>query len=293
MLRNGKIVIIFFLYDWAGCLEQDNKVFPHGFKIGTASSAYQIEGAFNEDGRGESIWDKFVRQKPSPIADSSNGEVAADSYHKYKEDVQLLKNIGFDHYRFSISWTRILPNGEINQINQKGVDYYNALIDELLANKIEPLVTMSHFDLPQTLQDLGGWSNPDIVKYFEDFAYVLFGTFGDRVKHWVTINEGIIMILGYNTKMLAPGLHINGSGEYMAAHNIIRAHAKAYRLYQREFKEKQNGQVGFTIVGEFMMPFDDTEENLRAAEKALQFTVSVKNSLVSKYVFKYRYRMKV
>uniref|UniRef100_A0A1B6DTT1 Beta-glucosidase n=1 Tax=Clastoptera arizonana TaxID=38151 RepID=A0A1B6DTT1_9HEMI len=272
MFQIRYVVFALSLLGWSICLDEDFK-FPDGFKIGAASSAYQIEGAFNEDGKGESIWDRFVRQNPSPIKNNSTGDVAADSYHKYKEDVQLLKSVGFDHYRFSISWTRIQPKGEINEINKKGIDYYNALIDELLANKIEPLVTMTHFDLPQALQDLGGWLNPEIVNYFEDYAYILFTYFGDRVKYWITINEGLIMLLGYNLKVIAPGLHINGSGEYLAAHNIIRAHAKAYRLYQREFKEKQNGQVGFLVVGKYMMPFDDSEESKRATERAFQFTI--------------------
>uniref|UniRef100_A0A1B6CXV5 Uncharacterized protein n=1 Tax=Clastoptera arizonana TaxID=38151 RepID=A0A1B6CXV5_9HEMI len=181
MFQIRYVVFALSLLGWSICLDEDFK-FPDGFKIGAASSAYQIEGAFNEDGKGESIWDRFVRQNPSPIKNNSTGDVAADSYHKYKEDVQLLKSVGFDHYRFSISWTRIQPKGEINEINKKGIDYYNALIDELLANKIEPLVTMTHFDLPQALQDLGGWLNPEIVNYFEDYAYILFTYFGDRVN---------------------------------------------------------------------------------------------------------------
>ncbi|PSN32005.1 Myrosinase 1 [Blattella germanica] len=171
--------------------------FPEGFIFGVATSAYQIEGAWNEDGKGPSIWDTQTHNNTNVISDHSTGDVACDSYHKYKEDIQLMKDLGvrspiaqfdcfstIDFYRFSFSWSRILPDGHVNNINQAGIDYYNNVIDELIANDIEPLATMYHWDLPQALQDLGGWPNPIMADYFVDYARILYENFGDRVRNF-------------------------------------------------------------------------------------------------------------
>ena len=191
-----------------------------------------------------------------------NGRVACDSYHKYKEDVQvfskkylwnqfftfyvpffqLLKNMGVNSYRFSIAWTRILPNG-IGDVNQLGIDYYNNLINELIANNITPAVTLYHWDLPQALQEQGGWLNPEIAYWFENYARIVFKEFGDRVKLWITLNEPwVVSINGHSTGEMAPGMRGPGILEYKVAHNLIRSHAKAYRVYQNEFYETQLGK---------------------------------------------------
>ncbi|KAA8549627.1 hypothetical protein F0562_001355 [Nyssa sinensis] len=184
------------------------EVLPDDFIFGTASSAYQFEGAANEGGRGPSIWDTFTQRHPGKMKDGGNGYLAVDSYHQYKEDVAILKKIGLDAYRFSISWPRVLPRGNLSGgVNKEGVKYYNNLIDELLANGIEPFVTLFHWDLPQALEDeYGGFLSSEIVKDFCDFAELCFWEFGDRVKHWITLNEPWSYSYGgYVTGTLAPG----------------------------------------------------------------------------------------
>ncbi|KAK8954925.1 Beta-glucosidase 12 [Platanthera zijinensis] len=180
--------------------------FPKEFLFGASSSSYQIEGAVNEGGRGPSIWDTFTHEFPEKIADGSNGDVACDSYHRYKEDVQLLKNLGMNSYKFTRSWSRILPPGR-GKVNEEGVRYYNNLINELLDNGILPFVTLFHWDLPQALHDeYGGFLSDKIVEDFKNYADVCFREFGDRVKHWITINEGkMFSTLGYGVGMHAPG----------------------------------------------------------------------------------------
>ncbi|KAJ4446057.1 hypothetical protein ANN_12743, partial [Periplaneta americana] len=161
-------------------------------------------------------------------------------------DCNICLNILFqsDFYRFSISWTRILPEGHINKVNQAGIDYYNSLIDELLANGIQPVVTMFHWDLPQTLQDLGGWPNVVMVDYFEDYARLLFSTFGDRVKLWSTFNEPASFVMGYTMPYgFPPCVGQPGVGDYLAAHTVILSHARVYHMYNEEFRDKQQGTV--------------------------------------------------
>jgi len=248
--------------------------FPREFIFGSATSSYQIEGAWNEGGKGESIWDRLVHTNPNFISDKGNGDIACDSYHKYKEDVQLLKQLGFEMYRFSISWPRVLPNGEVHHINEEGLQYYNNLINELLANGIQPMVTMYHWDLPQKLQDLGGWTNPLIVDYFVDYARLLFERFGDRVAWWVTINEPSQIILGYNSHgIYAPNTPLEGVGEYLAGHHMILAHAKAYRVYEKDFKGKQKGKISLSLAGRCTFPFTNTKEDTEAALRYREFEV--------------------
>ena len=157
--------------------------FPDDFAWGSATSAYQIEGGWDEDGKGESIWDRFSHS--GRIAYGQTGDVACDSYHKYKEDVQLIKAMGLSHYRFSIAWTRILPDGTNANVNQAGIDYYMNLIDELIANGIEPVVTLYHWDLPQVLQDqYGGWENDILSDLFNDYASICFEQYASKVWRW-------------------------------------------------------------------------------------------------------------
>ncbi|PSN32006.1 Myrosinase 1 [Blattella germanica] len=191
-------------------------------------------------GKGPSIWDTQTHDKNHLIADHTNGDVACDSYHKYKEDVQLMKNLGLHFYRFSFSWSRILPNGHMHEINWAGIEYYNNLIDELLANNIQPLGTIYHWDLPQKLQDMGGWINPVIADYYVDYAKILFQNFGDRVKYWITFNEPNAVSWGYESEWnQAPAVDAAGFGRYLAIHTILKAHARVYHLYSNEFRPAQ------------------------------------------------------
>ena len=171
--------------------------FPNDFIWGSATSSYQIEGAYNKDGKGPSIWDAFCKI-PGKVANMDTGDLACDHYHKMKEDVAMMKSLGLKAYRFSIAWPRILPDGTSQNINQKGIQFYSDLIDELLANDIEPWVTLYHWDLPLALQfEVDGWLGPKIPDLFAEYAELCFEHFGDRVKNWITINEAwVIAILG-------------------------------------------------------------------------------------------------
>lgn len=245
--------------------------FPAGFKWGAATAAYQIEGGWDEDGKGVSIWDKFT-ENGEHVEDGSTGKVACDSYHLYREDVRLLKDMGLTSYRFSIAWTRILPSG-VGEVNQAGVEYYRDLINTLLANGIEPAVTLYHWDLPQALEDLGGWLNPEVADWFEEYARVCFQEFGSVVKFWITLNEPRETSLsGYGGGYAAPGVVGPGTHAYTAAHHQIRAHARAYRLYEAEFKESQGGQCGITLNVNWAEPKDpNNSEDLEASDRATDF----------------------
>lgn len=174
--------------------------------------------------------------------DGTNGDVACDSYHKYQEDVRILKELGVDFYRFSIAWSRIYPKGLPNQLNQKGVDYYNNLIDALLAQGIEPFVTIYHWDHPQFLEDLGGFLNDQMIEYYRAFADTVFELFGDRVKYWITFNEPHQTCLGaYGGEWNAPGLGISGIADYQCSYNLLKAHAAAWHLYDDKYRARFNG----------------------------------------------------
>ena len=180
--------------------------FSKEFMWGAGTSAYQVEGAWNENGKGPSDWDIFSQAGGNTYMNQT-GDVACDSYHKTDEDIALLKNIGVSHYRFSISWARILPKGTTEEVNLAGIKHYSDFIDKLLANNVQPMVTLYHFDLPQALQDIGGWKNPEMADIFNDYAKVCFEELGDRVKWWLTINEPfIIAFLGHGLGNHAPGL---------------------------------------------------------------------------------------
>ncbi|OMO49710.1 Glycoside hydrolase, family 1 [Corchorus olitorius] len=259
--------------------------FPVGFIFGTASSAYQYEGASSEGGRGPSIWDTYTHKYPDKIADRSSGDVAVDSYHRYKEDVRIMKKMGLDAYRFSISWSRILPNGKLSGgVNLEGIKYYNNLIDELLANGLQPYVTIFHWDLPQALEDeYGGFLSPNIVDDFRDYAEVCFGHFGNRVKNWITLNEPwTYSNFGYATGLLAPGrcsdwqqLNCTGGDSavepYVVAHHLLLAHAAAVKLYRQKYQANQKGVIGITLVSHWMVPFSNERNDQDAAQRALDF----------------------
>ncbi|XP_023029423.2 myrosinase 1 [Leptinotarsa decemlineata] len=249
----------------------DNK-FPDDFLFGVATAAYQIEGAWNEGGKGENIWDNVCHRVPSPVVNNDTGDIACDSYHKYKEDVALLKDLGVDVYRFSLSWSRILPNGFDNKINVEGINYYKNLIRELLDNNIKPLVTIYHWDLPQVLQDAGGWESEFIIDAYLDYARVCFREFGDDVKYWLTFNEPKQTCHeGYASGGKAPLIISPGVGEYMCSRNLLLAHSKAWHLYNNEFRSKQQGRVGITIDSNWYEPASNSSEDLAASETALRF----------------------
>lgn len=203
-----------------------------------------------------------------------NGDVACDSYHKYMEDVEMLKYLEVNHYRFSLSWSRILPTGLVNKINQPGVNYYKNLIAALKHEGIEPFVTLYHWDLPQPLLDLGGWPSPLLVDYFADYARLAFELFGDDVKYWMTFNEPHQTCQsGYGYGINPPGYISNGVGNYLCAHTILKAHAKAYHIYDEEFRAKQNGRVSIVVDAYWYEPASDSDQDKEAAERALQFQV--------------------
>ncbi|XP_052747119.1 myrosinase 1-like [Bicyclus anynana] len=243
---------------------------PDGILFGTATASYQVEGAWNEDGKSESIWDRLTHSTPCPVKNCDTGDIADDSYHQYERDVEMLRELGLDFYRFSLSWTRILPTSFPDKINEKGVEYYNNLIDEMLKYNIQPMVTLYHWDLPQKLQDMGGWTNPHVVDWFTDYARIVFELFGDRVKYWFTINEPReVCYEGYGGPSLAPLYNMTGYADYMCAKNILVAHAKTYHMYKNEFSKIQGGTVGIAISANWFEA--ESEKEAEAAEEARQF----------------------
>ncbi|KAJ8715708.1 hypothetical protein PYW07_010190 [Mythimna separata] len=254
-----------------GSTVKQQRRFPDDFIFGAATASYQIEGGWDADGKGENIWDHLVHNNPTVVQDLTTGDVAADSYHNYKRDVEMMRELGLDAYRFSISWARILPTGMANEINPAGIAYYNNLINEMLTYNIQPMVTLYHWDLPQKLQELGGFMNPLFSDWFEDYARVVFENFGDRVKMFITFNEPReICFEGLEDLNKAPYLNTSGVGVYLCAKHLVVAHAKAYHLYDKEFRT-QEGQCGITISVNWFGPATDSEEDQVAAELMRQF----------------------
>ena len=262
--------------------ELNRNDFPKGFVFGTASSAYQVEGAAKEGGKGASIWDTFSHNSSTMIADGTTGDVALDFYHRYKEDVKILKEMGMNGLRFSISWPRLLPNGSLSGgVNKQGIDYYNNLINELLSNGIEPFVTIFHWDLPQALEDeYNGFLSPRIVNDFKDFAELCFKEFGDRVKHWITMNEPwIFNYFGYTTGFMAPG-RCSGRCQkgdstkepYVVGHNLILSHAAAVKVYRDKYQATQKGKIGITLNTDWIIPHSDSKADKDATQRAFDFT---------------------
>ena len=236
--------------------------FPADFSWGTATASYQVEGAWQEDGKGESIWDRFSHT-PGRINTGDTGDVACDQYHRYKEDVALMKELGLRGYRFSISWSRIFPNGK-GEVNQKGLDYYNRLVDELLANGIRPFPTLYHWDLPQALQDEGGWANREIVGHFTKYAETCINSLGDRVKHWMVFNEPwVFSFLGYAVGFHAPGVRDREQG-MRAMHNVNLAQASALKAMRAVGTAEALG-TAFSMSASY--PYSDSAEDKAAADR--------------------------
>ena len=240
--------------------------FPSGFVWGTATSAYQIEGAVSEDGRGRSIWDVFSHT-PGKIEDHSNADRANDHYHRYKEDVGLIKELGVKAYRFSVAWPRVFPEGD-GAPNPKGFDFYDRLLDELLANGIEPYATLYHWDLPQSLQDrFGGWQSPETAKAFANYAGYVAERLSDRVKYFFTLNEcSRFLNFGYGYAIDAPGLKLPPAELNQARHNAVLGHGLAVQAIRA--RGRAGTKIGPAENIAACLPAIDTPENVRAAEIA-------------------------
>jgi beta-glucosidase len=236
--------------------------FPDKFLWGASTSAHQVEGSPLADGAGPSIWHRFART-PGMVRDGDSGDVACDHYRRYEEDVRLMKEIGLTSYRFSISWSRVFPQGK-GTVNEKGLDFYRRLVDSLLAHGIEPMVTLFHWDLPAALDDLGGWLNPDIAGWFADYGRAVYRALDDRVKLWATLNEPwVVTDGGYLFGALAPG-HRNFFEAPIASHNLLRAHGAAVQAYRAEGKH----QIGIVVNLEPKSPASDHPEDLAAVVRA-------------------------
>ncbi|MDE2377711.1 GH1 family beta-glucosidase [Bradyrhizobium sp.] len=242
--------------------------FPPGFVWGTATSSYQVEGAVNEDGRGPSIWDSFTRI-PGKIEDGSNGDRANEHFHRYKGDIRLIRELGCKAYRFSVAWPRVFPDGD-GKPNPKGLDFYNKLIDELLANGITPWLTLYHWDLPQSLQDrFGGWRSAETCKAFGSYAAYVAERLTDRVKHVFTLNEsGRFIYFGYGSGIDAPGLQLSQAEVNQARHNSALAHGLAVQAVRAH--GRSGTKVGPAENIDACIPAIDTPENVRAAAIALR-----------------------
>jgi len=246
--------------------------FPKGFLWGTATAAYQIEGAIAEGGRTPSIWDKFCTL-PGKVANGEAGITACDHYHRFKDDIRIMRDLGLRVYRFSISWPRLLPQGR-GDVNPVGVKFYRSLLETLHANDIEPVVTLYHWDLPQCLEDsYGGWLGSEVLDDFELYARACFFQFGDLVKRWITINEPWCMaVMGYATGEHAPGHSESSDTEpYIVAHNIIRAHGRAVQCYRQEFQEQQGGEIGIVLNMDWKEPLTGSAEDKQAQQRALDW----------------------
>lgn len=235
--------------------------FPDGFFFGTATASYQIEGAYDEDGRGMSIWDTYCRE-PGRVADGATGDIACDHYHRYREDVALLRDLGVDSYRFSVAWPRIQPDGT-GPANAAGLDFYDRLVDELLASGISPAATLYHWDLPQALEDRGGWRVRDTAERFGEYAGIVADRLGDRVDRWITLNEPFCSaFVGYAAGGHAPGAR-EGRGALAAAHHLLVGHGLAVRA----LREAGAREVGITLNPDRLLPATGSPADLAAVHR--------------------------
>ena len=243
--------------------------FPEGFGWGCATAAYQVEGAATTDGRGPSIWDTFSHI-PGKVFNNQTGDIANDDYHLYKQDVQLLKSIGATIYRFSVSWPRIYPQGT-GAVNPKGIDFYSRVVDELLANGIQPFCTLFHWDLPQALQDrFGGWQSRETAQAFGEYAGYVAGKLSDRVKHFFTMNEFSSFIdLGYRDGRFAPGLKLAPAQLNQTRHNAVLAHGLAVQAIRA--KAQPGTKVGLAENLVSGAPVIEAEPHIQASAQATRF----------------------
>ena len=243
-------------------MSQTTRAFPSDFVWGAATAAYQVEGAATEDGRGESIWDRFSAT-PGKVVNGHTGAVACDTYHRYAEDIGLMRSLGIGAFRLSVAWPRILPEGR-GRVNQAGLDFYDRLVDDSLANGLDPYVTLYHWDLPQVLEDRGGWPARETVEAFTEYTEVVVSRLGDRVRHWITQNEPwVASWLGYGLGLHAPGRK-SDSDALAAGHHILVAHGRAAEVLRREAPASE---VGIAIDLVPMYPFSDNEADVEAAHR--------------------------
>lgn len=241
--------------------------FPDDFIFGTATSSYQIEGAWDKDGKGESIWDRFSHQEGN-VLNGDTGDQACDHYNRFKEDIALMKELNLDSYRFSISWPRIFPEGH-GKVNQAGLDFYKELVDELLKAGIEPAITLYHWDLPQAIQEEGGWENRKTTDYFVEYAELLFYELGDKVKSWITHNEPwVASFLGNYFGEHAPGKN-DLSAAIQVAHNIMLSHGKVVKKYR---EMDLDGEIGITLDLHEINPVSQSKSDIEAAELEEEFS---------------------
>ncbi len=242
------------------------KKFPKDFVWGASTSSYQIEGAWNEDGKGENIWDRFSHS-PFRTTNGETGDIACDHYHRMPEDVDLMAWMGLSSYRFSVSWARVLPDG-IGKVNEKGLDFYDRLVDRLLEKDIQPNLTLNHWDFPQALQERGGWTNPQVTDWFVEYADVMFRKLGDRVTYWATHNEPkVVAIHGYYDGNFPPGRHSIREA-LLAVHNINVGHGKVVRLYK---EGGYTGLIGSVIDIHNFEPASDCEADQLANQRYMEF----------------------
>lgn len=266
----------------------DGNNFPSDFLWGTATAAYQVEGAYKEDGRGMSIWDTFSHTK-GKVYNNENGDIACDMYHSYKSDIQLMKDLNTKIFRFSISWSRIFPEGT-GKPNQKGIDFYSKLVDELLANDIKPFATLYHWDLPQYLQDkYKGWQSKETSKAFGDYAGYIAQKLGDRIENFFTINEFRTFIeMGYGSGVFAPGIKLPEAELGQVRHNGVLAHGLAVQAIRAN--TKKHVKVGLADNLSIAVPIIETPENIKAAEIAMReinasyLTVILEGKYTDKYI---------
>jgi beta-glucosidase len=242
--------------------------FPKDMKWGSATASFQIEGAAFEDGRGMSIWDTFSRT-PGKVLNGDNGDVACDSYHRYEEDVEILKDLGADVYRFSVAWPRIFPDGT-REVNPKGLEYYHKLVNTLIENGIEPMCTLYHWDLPQALQDQGGWDNRETIDAFVTYAETMFKEFKGKIKYWITLNEPwcISFLSNYH------GVHAPGNTDLQLAtnisHHLLVAHGKAVK----KFRELNiDGEIGYAPNTTWLDPFSNKQEDVDACRREIAYYI--------------------
>ena len=238
----------------------DTSSFPSDFIWGAATASYQIEGAAHEDGRGESVWDRFCAT-PGKVRNGDSGDVACDFYHRYRDDVALMRELGLDAFRFSVAWPRVLPEGR-GRVNEAGLDFYDRLVDELLAHEIDPFVTLFHWDTPQALEDAGGWPVRATAEAFVEYAEVVAARLGDRVRHWITHNEPWVYAwIGHSWGKHAPG-RTSESDAVATAHHLLLSHGWAAEAIRRVTPESQ---VGITLNLAHSYPASDSPEDEAAA----------------------------